>query len=74
MSEIWGNLRSCTLLLKKSLLETFKTRFTSRAMSRKMKYPITPHSRSTHRKCSVKKGVLNNFTNFTGKQRVGISF
>ena len=24
-------------------------------------------SRSSHRKCSVKKGVLKNFSNFTGK-------
>ena len=31
-----------------------------------MKHP-TQNSRSCHQKCSVRKGVLKNFTKFTGK-------
>ena len=30
--------------------------------------------RSSHRRCSVKKGVLKNFENFTGNTCVGVSF
>ena len=31
-------------------------------------------SRSSHQRCSIKKGVLRNFTKFTGKHRVRVSF
>ena len=30
--------------------------------------------RSSHRSCSVKKGVFKNFADFTGKTCVGVSF
>ena len=30
-------------------------------------FSLTSHYRSSHQRCSVKKGVLRNFTNFTGR-------